>query len=688
MYHKIVNHYKQYLKRLNDNNDGGTGANDQETPHSEPLPGPSHSKSPEPIPGPSRLQDQDEMDPILQQEAEPEKMIHFLPSFNSVKVYENNEIEMFVQKSYHKRLKTFKMQDTVFHVKVKVKNNKSPPLLKDILIVLEKAFNFILSNIRTFFNANEENTVYMTLKQSPKINDTFKVFVHVLSVDHVEFKKRHPRAKQKNTRKKHYGSPGNKNKLKYIWGIDIPNGYEKNPNIFENKCLLMCIILGHLQNVFYLTKREDKRFFYAKKINNKNRNDRIYAGNILKAEMNYVINKLKLDEDQPLILEDICNKMSDLYQCQIFLFDGIENSSKLKYMFPANLQDNLEPIYLYEPFENEHHVILIKNLNSYFKANKKVCFQCKKTFKDSRYLHRCIRKITCFACRRRFKNHSTYSHEKLEQNFCDVKSNPFLTSSCCPTCNVSLLTDHCKKGHKLLCNGKGRFGWKCLKCKRFTSRHQNLTSEELKINHKCGEQICFFCKQYYNPLENNEIHLCPLNPETVSNKWPSLAFMRFEFLNIGSENCAKCFEIKQTFQKDYNLNLKEVYEHEKFPELFCEQHLANNSDLEPNLLIIYKEDKVNRGVFSRYCLSNFLFEEDKKDILNFDYLENIKGPSCFIQKRKVMSFDFKKKLEQLQKQSHNASIILNFFTLIFSDEWSNTTFMLQDEDSISLVSKP
>jgi hypothetical protein len=728
MYHKIVNHYKQYLKRLNDNNDGGTGANDQETQQSEPLPGPSHSKSPEPIPGPSRLQDQDEMDPILQQEAEPEKMIHFLPSFNSVKVYENNEIEMFVQKSYHKRLKTFKMQDTVFHVKVKVKNNKSPPLLKDILIVLEKAFNFILSNIRTFFNANEENTVYMTLKQSPmvnglncagfhlqdtssneivdqilnmlqrflisdnninlEINDTFKVFVHVLSVDHVEFKKRHPRAKQKNTRKKHYGSPGNKNKLKYIWGIDIPNGYEKNPNIFENKCLLMCIILGHLQNVFYLTKREDKRFFYAKKINNKNRNDRIYAGNILKAEMNYVINKLKLDEDQPLILEDICNKMSDLYQCQIFLFDGIENSSKLKYMFPANLQDNLEPIYLYEPFENEHHVILIKNLNSYFKANKKVCFQCKKTFKDSRYLHRCIRKITCFACRRRFKNHSTYSHEKLEQNFCDVKSNPFLTSSCCPTCNVSLLTDHCKKGHKLLCNGKGRFGWKCLKCKRFTSRHQNLTSEELKINHKCGEQICFFCKQYYNPLENNEIHLCPLNPETVSNKWPSLAFMRFEFLNIGSENCAKCFEIKQTFQKDYNLNLKEVYEHEKFPELFCEQHLANNSDLEPNLLIIYKEDKVNRGVFSRYCLSNFLFEEDKKDILNFDYLENIKGPSCFIQKRKVMSFDFKKKLEQLQKQSHNASIILNFFTLIFSDEWSNTTFMLQDEDSISLVSKP
>ena len=222
MYSKIVNHYKQYLKSLNNNrnNDGGTGANEQELQQPEPLPGPSHSENPEPIPGPSRLRGQDEMDPILQQEAEQEKMINFLPSFNSVKVYENNEIEVFVQKSLHKRLKTFKMQDSVFHVKVKVKNNRSPPLIKDLLIVLEKAFNFILSNIRTFFKDNEENIVYMTLIQSPmvnglnsagfhlqdnssneivdqilnmlqrflisdnninlEINDTFKVFVHVL----------------------------------------------------------------------------------------------------------------------------------------------------------------------------------------------------------------------------------------------------------------------------------------------------------------------------------------------------------------------------------------------------------------------------------------------------------------------------------------------------------------------------
>jgi hypothetical protein len=731
MYHKIVNHYRQYLNNLKQNNHG-TGSNSATTENSQattnsPIPGPSHqqdeepsSENFEPVPGPSHREDE-----MVSIPKETEKLTHFSPSFSAVKVFENNEIEVFVQKSLHKRLKRFKMQDNLFNVKVKIKNNSSPPLIKDLLMVLDKAFNFILANIKTFFKDDEENIVYMTLIQSPmvnglnsagfhlqdnsssemidqilnmlqrflisdnninlEINDTFKVYVHVLSVDHVEFKRRHPRAKQKNSRKKHYGAQNSKNSLKYIWAIDVPNGYDNNLNVFENKCLLISIILGHLQNEYFKSERKDKRFFYAKKINNKNKHDRIYAGNILKTEMNYVLSELNLTATQSFMLEDLCIKMSDFYKCQIFLFDGIENSSKLKFIYPPTLQDNLEPIYLYEPFENEHHVIFIKNINSYFKANKKVCFQCKKTFKDSRYLHRCIRKFTCFACRRRFKNATSYSHEKLEPHYCDVKVNQCSQNSLCPICNVSLLTNHCKKGHKLLCNGKGSFGWKCLKCKRFTPRYQNLSSEQLKMKHKCGEHICVHCKQYYNPKENEEIHLCPLRKETVSDKWPSLAFMRFEFVNYNSENCAQCYEIKQNFQKENNMNLKEIYEHEKFPELFCDVHLQVEKDLDCNLIVIYKEDKVKRGQFTRHILSNFCVNEDEQKTLSFDYLEDLKAPSCFIQKKNILSLDLRKRLEQLQNQSADKSLVLKFFALIFSDEWSNTTFLVQDEDSICLV---
>ena len=149
MYSKIVNHYKQYLQKqkisLVQQNDQGSGRenvqNDESTESQE------HSDEPEPIAGPSGLQSENEVD----QQTKKDKMFNFLPAFSAVKVFENDKIEVLVQKSLHKRLKTFKMEDSVFHVKVKIKDNQMPPLLKDLLLVLEKAFNFILSNIRTFF---------------------------------------------------------------------------------------------------------------------------------------------------------------------------------------------------------------------------------------------------------------------------------------------------------------------------------------------------------------------------------------------------------------------------------------------------------------------------------------------------------------------------------------------------------
>ena len=176
MYKKIVNHYKKYLKTLTTNpqNDSETGTDEEpaeQNAQPEAVPGPSgvHLENSEPIPGPSRVH-QEDVGPLLHQQVETEKRINFVPSFSAVKVFENNEIEVFVQKSLHKRLTTFKMQDSVFNVKVKVKNNGSPPLIKDLLMVLENAFVFILSNIRTFFQPDEENIVYMTLIQSPMVN--------------------------------------------------------------------------------------------------------------------------------------------------------------------------------------------------------------------------------------------------------------------------------------------------------------------------------------------------------------------------------------------------------------------------------------------------------------------------------------------------------------------------------------
>ena len=148
--------------------------------------------------------------------------------------------------------------------------------------------NHLLQNIRTFFNPNDINEVYLTLFQSPmvnglnspavrlqddpkevvqrildmlfrflrsdnnidlELNDTFTVYVHVLSIDHVQFKKSNPKPKATNRRKK-YGLYKNTNN-KFSWAIDVPNGFQKSLNVFAGECFLTCVILGHLQNEYF-----------------------------------------------------------------------------------------------------------------------------------------------------------------------------------------------------------------------------------------------------------------------------------------------------------------------------------------------------------------------------------------------------------------------------------------------------
>ena len=113
----------------------------------------------------------------------------------------------------------------------------------------------------------------------------------------------------------------------------------------------------------------------------------------MKTELKTLQETLRLSENGPYEIFSTANLISQEYHCQIFVFGGEDNNSKLKHLIPPDVDDRLQPIYLYEPLSNSDlgHVIFIKNLQSYFKANKRVCFQCFKTFKCYRYLHRCLR---------------------------------------------------------------------------------------------------------------------------------------------------------------------------------------------------------------------------------------------------------------------------------------------------------
>ena len=85
-------------------------------------------------------------------------------------VYEHNGLQLLVERGFFQRQKKFSLSDHLFYVKIRQIDDKlQPPLLKDLLIFLEKGFQHVLNNVRRFYNEEEHNIAFLTLHQSPMI---------------------------------------------------------------------------------------------------------------------------------------------------------------------------------------------------------------------------------------------------------------------------------------------------------------------------------------------------------------------------------------------------------------------------------------------------------------------------------------------------------------------------------------
>ena len=79
-------------------------------------------------------EDQSHLEPIKQPIKEPENI-------NDI-VYENDQMQLIIEKGTHLRQIKFRLEDHMFHMKIKLKDtSKKHPLLRDILQFLEIAFN-------------------------------------------------------------------------------------------------------------------------------------------------------------------------------------------------------------------------------------------------------------------------------------------------------------------------------------------------------------------------------------------------------------------------------------------------------------------------------------------------------------------------------------------------------------------
>ena len=447
----------------------------------------------------------------------------------------------------------------------------------------------------------------------------------------------------------------------YFWALDVPDSYPKAPQteIFKDKCLLTACILGLLQNKYFKTNRQDKTFQKAQYINSTLMSHKNIAGKIILEELIEMQANCNLPITGPYDLILTSEILSKTYNCQIIVFDGISNSRKISYMYPSIYNDELIPIYLYEPLECPGHFVFIRNLNSYFNSNVKVCLGCQKSFKSRRVKHLCNKKKTCFSCRRFFHSEKTYLHEKLEKLFCN-KNTTTEKSFLCSKCNVTVYSKHCFIGHKLFCYGnKMSFGWKCNQCNVFTYKGSNSVT-----NHICGQlKTCKFC---FTQQESD--HLCKLKQEVVNNNWPRIAFIGTSSYETLPDKCFTCLtngecKIHKNIEKDYEL------------EVF--------------LVIIYRED-IKRGHFSKYIISPDLNLNEKiENNFIFDYFEKIEQyPFQKFNKSKKQTTDFERNYEKLMSPAprEESSLMSLLLKLIMDKNYANTTYICQGNDSTSFVS--
>ena len=181
---------------------------------------------------------------------------------------------------------------------------------------------------------------FLISNQSLEIDNSFRIYLKILSIDHMLVKTKETRQHKKRTKafynlrkKKAFGAKLNKTKFNFMWALDIPNNFhgEETENCLKNKCLLICTILGILQHEFF-EKRNKKFSLIEKSINSFNKTKQNKAGVLLNTEIDKILKISNLPQKGPYDLDSTCSILSDLLKCQFIIFNAVSNGNNLLYM--------------------------------------------------------------------------------------------------------------------------------------------------------------------------------------------------------------------------------------------------------------------------------------------------------------------------------------------------------------------
>lgn len=393
----------------------------------------------------------------------------------------------------------------------------------------ETMCQYVAEMLYTFLHSN----------QTARLDQSFAVSVVLFSDEHSGYL----RSKKKSSLDRGLGAGTAGNTPYYCYKVPIgAPGTDEQNHQWENKCVLMALILSRLLYVYKTASPNDTAA--ADRLNDLNTIMRIAtfakteekkspkltvaqreaserAAKILEEEVE-IFFAMCLDEilmtfptfnrDGPYDLCQIVPFFCRLYGVQVSTFCKADKSFLVD-CFPEQINDRLPQLYLYRTPE-AHHVAPIKDIRQCFRGTQRLfCPYCYTTLNTSfsRSPHvNCSKRQVCDGCgqpvwRAGHAPLHTCNHIDNEETFCK-------------RCNFAVYGDKCIAYHKSFCVKR----WKCPSCgrkERQSSTH-GFTQEDVKNMHECHTKKCPICYKTYAMADGE--HVCKVKKAQFHAHYPYL----------------------------------------------------------------------------------------------------------------------------------------------------------------------
>lgn len=452
-------------------------------------------------------------------------------------------------------------------------NDLTTGIRSSVHVLKQNSIHTMVKNVMSTFHR------FVNSNQSIELNNSFEVFLKVLSGLHVSY----PGHRRKTVPlRSMVGSAAQSQWIKKGGIIDFAS-LAHYDSFFDNQCLLLSLFFLLFKSTQIALHNQIKQITKAR-VSLKQKQ---HVSEIFKSCISEFVTAESLPQTGPYDLIEIVQKFSLRYDCQIVVISALDGSRPDIFKYPTTFDFAKNRVYL---FKRENHVMAINNIKWFFRFHKKMlCFGCDKLFtlRTLSKVHKCPQFKNCPLCHGILTQPNYILDAGETFQFCNslVSEEPLRT---CNNCNNHFKTKLCFETHQLRCK-YNEMSYLCSNCNTYVAMDRRSPSE-VEASHICGVKLirCQTCFKYTTPQ-----HDCFVVKSSKTSQWPIVATLNMAFKSNGdAEHCNDCYNLKLDFGKNHGLSLQELCKHPDFKKILCNLHLEGNNlneDHSINAIVIWIE---------------------------------------------------------------------------------------------------